>query len=335
MSRAFLDGVGRVAAAPMLIVGLYAVLLAAAVPFGIAVRDAIADHLDASARAPAVARGVNWPWWEEFQAQADGLAATFEPRVLGFAAVLHNLSGLADARWPQRTVLLAVTGLAILWCFLAGGVLDRLARRRRVGSAGFFAACGTYFFRFVRLALLAGGVYWLLFTVVHDWLFEDLYGWLTRDLTVERTAFAVRLGLYGLFGMLLATVTLVCDYAKIRAVVEDRRSMIGALLAALRFIRRRPFRTIGLFGLNGACLLAVLLIYALAAPRPVGSGLSLGIVFVAGQVYVLARLFALLVRFASETAFFQQQLAHAEYIAAPAYQRPESPAAEAISTRRP
>ena len=40
-----------------------------------------------------------------------------------------------------------------------GGVLDRLARDRRTGSYGFFAACGVYFFRFLRLGAIAAVVY--------------------------------------------------------------------------------------------------------------------------------------------------------------------------------
>ena len=41
------------------------------------------------------------------------------------------------------------------------------------------------------------------------------------------------------------------DYVKIRTVVEDRRSIIGALLAAGRFMRRRAGATLGLYLLAG------------------------------------------------------------------------------------
>ena len=48
------------------------------------------------------------------------------------------------------------------------------------------------------------------------------------------------------------------------------------------------------------------------------------------QAYVLARLGLKLVFYASQTAYFQGQLAHASYVAAPQAVWPESPAAEAI-----
>ena len=333
MIRAFLDGIGRVVAAPTLIVGLYAVTLVTAVPLGIFVRDAVATHLDSGTAAETAASGVNWEWWEEFQAQADGLPATLEPRIIGFAAVLSNLSAIADYELPDGTVLLAVAGYLVVRLFFVGGVIDRLARRRRMTSAEFFGACGTYFFRFARLAVLAVLAYWALFEVVHGWVFDALYGRLTRDLTVERTAFFIRFGLYGLFGLLVIAVNLVFDYAKVRSVVEDRRSMIGALIAALRFVRRRPASTFGLYALNGVCFVAVLIGYAIVAPGPVGV-ISVWAAFLVGQAYVLVRLFARLVFFASQTAYFQSQLAHADYVATPLRRWPESPAAEAIGESR-
>ena len=53
--------------------------------------------------------------------------------------------------------------------------------------------------------------------------------------------------------------------------------------------------------------------------------------FIAGQLYLLARLAIKLHFVASQTALFQSHLAHATYTAAPAPAWPESPAAEAIA----
>ena len=334
MTRGFLDGIGRVIAAPTLILGLYAVTLLTAAPLGVLIRDAVATHLDSSAAADTVASGVGWEWWEEFQAQADGIATTLEPRIIGFAAVLTNLSGIADYRLPHWTVLLAIAGYIVVWLFLIGGVIDRLARQHRVTSSGFFAACGTYFLRFIRLAVLAFTTYWLLFQVIHGWVFDELYGHLTQNLTVERTAFFIRIGLYGLFGLMVIAVNLVFDYAKIRAVVEDRRSMLGALIAAFRFVRRRPTSTFGLYFINGGFFAGVLIGYAIVTPSPTGSDLAAWAAFLVGQAYILARLFTKLVFYASQTAYFQSQLAHALYVATPVRRWPESPVAEAISESR-
>ena len=178
------------------------------------------------------------------------------------------------------------------------------------------------------MVVMAGAIYWVLVGPLHSWLFDDLYARLTRDLTVERTAFVVRMLLYAAFLLLLFVTNLVFDYAKIRAVVEDRRSMVGALLAAIRFIRRRPTATAGLYLLNGVLFVTALAAYAATAPGA-GSG-AIWSAFLIGQVYVVARLFIKLVFYASQTAYFQGQLAHAGYVAAPQPVWPESPAAEAI-----
>ena len=81
---------------------------------------------------------------------------TFVPAILGFAAVLQNLSGVADASGPPPTVVWVVAAQLLLSTFLIGGVLDRLARDRAIGAGAFFAACGVYVFRFLRLSVVVG-----------------------------------------------------------------------------------------------------------------------------------------------------------------------------------
>ena len=87
-----------------------------------------------------------------------------------------------------------------------------------------------FFFRFLRLAIVMFAVYGLLFGYLHPWLFDRVYPRLIRDVNVERTAFFIRAGLYLVFGLVLGACNLVFDYAKVRAVVEDRRSALGALV---------------------------------------------------------------------------------------------------------
>jgi hypothetical protein len=278
---------------------------------------------------------VNHDWWEEFSAQAVGLGTTFRPEITGFAAALQNLSHLADGVRPATTIAGAAAAYLLVWAFLIGGILDRYARNRPTRSSGFFSACGVYFFRFARLGVIAAFFYYLLFAWVHPLLLVDLYGWAVRDMTVERSAFLVRLGCYAVFAGLLGGVNLVFDYAKVRAVVEDRRSMLGALAAGFRFVRRRPFATVALYLLCGSVFLAVVAAYALVAPGAGGAGWSIWLGFAIGQAYIVARLWVKLLFYASETAFFQSALAHAEYTASPSPVWPESPAAEAIANAAP
>ena len=326
MVTAFLDGLMRVKRAPWLVIGLWLSTLLLALPLSLALHALLGEHLGSSMAAQAVAEGLSFDWWNEFLAQTTGVGKTFVPAILGFAAILQNLSGVADASGPPSPVVWVVVAQLLLSTFLLGGLLDRLARDRAIGAGAFFAACGVYVFRFLRLSVMALAVYAFLFIIVHGWLFDRLYPRLITELTVERTAFFYRLGLYAVFGALVLFTNLVFDYAKVRAVVEDRRSMIGALSAGFRFVRRNPGATVGLYAVNSLAFVAVLSAYYLVAPGAAADARA----FAIGQVFIVFRVIVRLQFAASQTALFQGRLAHAGYVARPVAKWPDSPAAEAI-----
>src|SRR5205823_545946 len=130
----------------------------------------------------------------------------------------------ADTRGP-----LDVAGQCyfVVWLFLAGGVIDRYARDRPTRSHGFFAAAGMFFFRFLRLAAVLGLTYVVLFAYVQP-----------------RLAAA---GASAVFAGILALIHLLADYAQVRAVIEDRRSMLNALPSAWRFIGSNAAAASGLY----------------------------------------------------------------------------------------
>ncbi|HYB93606.1 MAG TPA: hypothetical protein VEC39_01445 [Vicinamibacterales bacterium] len=324
---AFIDGLMRVKRAPWLVVGTWASTLVMALPLTIVMQEQIAAHLQSSMAAAAAVRGINYDWWNEFLSQTSGAGASFVPAILGFAAVMQNVSGFVDGSDLPSMISLTVIMFLVLSLFLSGGILDRLARDHRVGAAGFFSACGTYFLRFLRLGVAMGVVYWALFGRYHPWLFDDLYPALTQDLTVERTAFLIRAGLYIAFALPLCFFNMLFDYTKVRAVVEDRRSMIAAIAAAWRFIRRQPSAVVALYLLDALLLLGVIgVYYAIAPPAAAPDAWA----FSAGQLYIVLRVTVRLQFAASQTALFQGRLAHAGYVARPVPKWPDSPAAAAI-----
>lgn len=196
-----------------------------------------------------------------------------------------------------------------IWTLVSGGLLDRLARQRPLRTYQFFGISAVYAIRFLRLAIIVWPAYWALFRWLGHWLTGGIH---------ERIA----------FGALFGLVSLVADFAKVRAVVEDRRSMIGALAASVRFVRRRFVRLAGLYGLN----LGILAVLTMTGP-PAGAGSATGSLLLA-QLYLLAHVWARLAFMASQVAFFQGELAHARYAAAPLPHWPESPSAEALERLR-
>jgi hypothetical protein len=332
---AFRDGIRRVNEAPAVLAGLVLLTLLLAVPLSLALSGMLEAHLGHSAAAEAAAERADYDWWEEFTAQASGLGTTFTPSVIGFAAVLENITGLLDNR-PLATTIAGVTvAWLVFWSFLSGGVLDRYARRRPTRAHGFFAACGTHFWRFLRLGVVAWVVYVVLFGAVHEWLLVSGYGWMTRDVTVERTGFAIRLGAYVVFSALLASFSLLFDFARIRIVVEDRRSAVGAVLAGGRFIGRHLRRVAGLFLLNSVAFASLIGVYGVLASGAPRAGLQMWLMLALGQAYIIGRHYLKLLVYASETALFQGALAHAAYTAAPTVVWPDSPAVESITNAAP
>jgi hypothetical protein len=330
IGRAWYDGWRRVRHAPAILVGVGLVTFLAALPFAVALRGMLATHLGRSAMAERAADGVSYDWWQEFTSQAAGLGSTFTPTIVGFASTLDGLSSVLDRAGEVAPVAAAVVGYLSVWTFLVGGILDRYARQRPTHAHGFFAACGVYFFRFLRLGALAGLVYGWLFAYVHPWLFTDTYRALTENLSEERTALAWRTALYVLFGAALVLVNVLMDYAKVRAVVEDRRSMLGAVSAAWRFLLMRPGRVLGLYAFNAGMFMVLAALWSWLAPGIGGSGGRMWLAFAWGQAFLLARLAFKLHFLASQTALFQESLAHARYAARPVPAWPESPGAELV-----
>ncbi len=276
--RSFSEGWARLRSAPALLLGVYAMTVVLALPLAITMRGLLQAHLGASLAAEGAANGVNYDWWQEFTSQATGLGTTFSPTIIGFAATLDNISSLLDAQREIAPIAGALALYLLAWTFLAGGIIDRYARQRPIRAAGFFAASGVHVFRLLRLAVVSGLIYWWLFAYVHPWLFLEWFADRTRTMSVERDVFFWRVALYVLFGALLVVVNVIFDYAKIRIVVEDRRSALGALSAAIRFVWRQRGRVASLYALNGLAFLIVIAVWALVAPGARG-----------GRAHALAR----------------------------------------------
>lgn len=306
--HAWRDGIRRVVAAPALVAGVWLATTLVSLPLALALRAEIAGNLGHSLAADAAARGMNDEWMREFAGQTTGLGTTLGPTIVGFAAVLDNLSAFMDNVKRPSAVAAASGVFVLLWVFLSGGVIDRYAGARTARARGFFSACGSYFFRFFRLALVTAVVYGLLFGALHPWLFTSLYPRLIRGVDVEPAALMIRGALYLVFALLLAAANIVFDYAKVRAVIEDRRSMLVAVLASWRFIRHNPAGAIGVYVLNVVLFAATLAAYTFVAPGGGGIGVMAWAAFAVGQAYIAGRLCVRLLFLASETALVQETL---------------------------
>jgi hypothetical protein len=289
----------------LLLVFMWVLTTLVTVPPAFVLHGSMTTHLGSSLEADAAADGVNFSWMQEFQSASGPLARTLRPEVIGFAATVDNTSALAEASIRSAIVAAAAGIYVVLVWFTSAGVITRLAARHRIEARGFAAACGAFAGRLLRLGAAAAVVYTVLFGAVHQALLEDLFDTVTADMTVERTAFAVRLVLYAVFFLLLGVVNLIFDFARVRLIAENRYSILSSIAAAVAFVGRRPRLAIGVYLLNVASYGVVVAAYAALAPGAGSAGWTMWLAFAVGQAYVIARLAVKLAFWSSELVAVQ------------------------------
>lgn len=205
-------------------------------------------------------------------------------RVLSAPAVLASVAALSlsSPLYPNTASRRILVEFVLVGSFLMGGIIDRYARARPTRAFGFFGACGRHLGVMLRLAAIEILLYLLI---------DNILTWASAAVT----------------GVVAVNMSL--TYGRVRAVVEDRRSAVGAVAAGARFATRHPAAIV---------LYVIWLIPMVALLR-----------YARGVAPIL-----LLPLFASATILFQSRLAHAGYAAAPPLEWPDSPAAEALANRR-
>jgi len=320
---AFADGLTRLRHAPALLLGTLAVAGLLAISLGSGV------HAGQGLTPPPVV-GLTHP--------AD-LARTFARHAGGAVAIFappHVMPG--DAATPAGAARLALHML--VWLFLAGGVMARLARNQPAGPRRFFTACGRHTGRFLRLAVVAAAGYVVLGWPVGIWSVGTAPDPADAGVAIGHGELAWWWVRHGLAAALVMLWTLWLDFAMVRTVIEDRRSALGAVLAGSRFVIRHPMKTGLLWLLQAAGLSLLLAAHASLAvgttrlPAPDWPGTAAGLAFVA------ARLFLMLLTWASALSLFQTMQIRAVEDAArslPVWTEAggEAPAGEAAASDRP
>ena len=213
--------------------------------------------------------GVNFDWWNEFLAQTAGVGQTLRaghPRLRGGDEEPER-GGRRRAACPPRSIARdrgADARCRCSWraaCSTGSRAIGPSAPARSSRRAASSSSAS------LRLAVIAGACYWLLFAALHPWLFGTVY---------PRAASRPHGGAHGVClprGALRGVRPAGAggergvDYAKIRAVVEDRRSMIGALVGG-RAVRAPGTRATWPASTRSTrrCFAGVLAIYVTVAP---------------------------------------------------------------------
>jgi len=287
--RAFGRGLWTVLTAPVLLLLVTLVTLVSVVPFGLVLGSQLRTALAHRQPVYLGTAEIDVEWWMEFRAHADGLAATFTPAIIGFAAPLDNLSAIADGSARPLAILGPIIVSALLWAWLWGGLLERFHASRRIGPRAFWQAGWRHARTFVAISLAAAVAHLVLYLTVHAALFGPVFNWLSSIAETERSAFFWRVALYAVFGVCLLGVSMTADFARISAVAGRRHGIRQALASSAAFLRAHAASALALYAIAGVLFVALLTIYGVAE----GDGITrLGgwRSILIGQGYIVARL---------------------------------------------
>ena len=308
MMRALVAGLAEALASPRQLLVLWLVLLLVALPAAVAIEESIHAAIGASRVEESLRQGLDLAWLSEYSSRARGLEESLRPSIVGRGAVLDNLeSWFSGSLFLDTRTVAFGAAYALVWLFLLGGVLDRFARRERKFVLAPFVAAGARFFpRLLRLTVISGALYFAIYRFAR-WLFPWIER-LTRDVTVEREVLLANLAGACLVVALLGLVNLVFGYAKIAVIYEGRRSSLGALLRAARFVAGHPAQAVGLYLALSLLALLLIALYALLAPGPGQSTVvSIGLAFLAGQLFLVARLALRLTFFGAQMRLYEAE----------------------------
>jgi hypothetical protein len=203
------EGARRVWRRQRIVWWVFAVNLILAFASAMPLSHRIGGVTDHSLAAQRLVNGFDWGTYEELLTTPD-----------------VNFS----ARIPESAVAVLVFFFFML--FLTGGILASYANEYGLSTREFFAHCGAFFWRWVRLLIImlivAGPIGWG-GNALLDWarkLINDAHG--------EKTGYIVYLAFTLFILFLLMAVRLWFDMAQVRTVVEDEAAMGSSCVQAFK-----------------------------------------------------------------------------------------------------
>jgi len=203
-------------------------------------------------------------------------------------------------------LLMAALLYLALCVFLNGGIIGRLLDREgRPTVAAFFADCGRYLGRFVRLFLLSLVFLILTFEALLR-LVSALISPFIENARVEWTSIILS-NLHLLIALLLLSIVhMVFDYARIAVVADEEKKVLRSLGHALKFLKKRFFRSWAIYLLIVAGFLAGTVVFYAVHGLLAGPTVPLVLLgFIWMQVYVVFRIWTKTVFFAAQAEFYR------------------------------
>ena len=223
-----------------------------------------------------------------------------------------NFLWLGDVIYKYRDVLSALLGwflvpgvlFFLLHIFLNGGVLGRIvAENEKINLANFFADCGKYFFRFIRIFLISIPGYLVIFGLIFTPISVLLNLW-KKSASSEWDLIFVSNLRFLLLLLLFSVIKMFFDYVKIRCVAKDSNKTIRETLFNLSFLGKRFFRAWALYLLVGLAMVLFFVVYLLVDQPLPKMGFLLFFALTWQQVYILTKMWIKVLFFSTEYQFY-------------------------------
>jgi len=234
-----------------------------------------------------------WRWWNGVLGPSPEAASVLMRFDLGVFLDLVSTQGVNGLGLLAGAAMAVAVIAFVSSAFAFGGILEVFGSEGepRTFMHRFFRGGGHFFWRYLRLALIAGvclllaaGAVSALMTGVTAPMSES--EWEPAGYLLGVANFAVLLAVAALFLLAL-------DYARIRVSRDDDRSMLKAYASGLGFVLRRLLSTYGIaIPFVGALAVLVILYLAYETNTPAaGSWGAIALLFLVQQAVVIGRVF--------------------------------------------
>lgn len=242
---------------------------------------------------------------------AFGLSLAQERLLAGFEFTLW-IDFLRDHGGVLRTLAQTAAGMGVLALlvgpFLAGGVLAMAGPHAApFSAAAFFRSCGEFYGRFLRLALVIGGLLLLVFAA-SILLLGMLFGMLSTEAVSEVSFVTAGAAGVTLAAAALGLVLLAGDYARIAMFRQNSRGTLRAVRTGVVFMLRNflPVATLQILTL---ALLAILTGLYLGLDQLLGAESAGGILLLVllQQGFLYARALLRVAAVSAELGLFEER----------------------------
>ncbi len=221
------------------------------------------DSFGAGTTADNMLNSFDYLWWEEFRDQNEDLETTFTPAIIGKGALLTNLEHLTTFRFLSLPPVYLIFGFIyiLFHTFLAGGILSVLNPENPGFSLRlFFSGAGNFFISFIIYMILFWFFLFVLIGSVNSW-FHQILSRISRNAYSEIMPFFFELASSAVVLFLIFFFHMVFDYARIKTVLTDRKTVLKNTVSAFKFVMKNLGSTLGLYYCIGATALLFSIVY--------------------------------------------------------------------------